>query len=409
MHRVFTSDYRPLYFLSALGAGGMSVSVFMYLMFLVPHPDTPVPTFEDIAKVYAEGSLAAAAGVSVALALIAGFATLHVFLLVANIAAYRRFVASPAFEQFRTTNAEVGLMAVPLTYAMAVNVAFVLGAVFVPGLWSVVEFLLPVALVAFVAIGAYALALFGRYLTRILVHTGFDAEDTNHFSQVLPAFAFSMIAVGFSSSAAMSHVTATSVLGMLGTLFFLLAAMMWVVVKLPVSFGAILRKGMAVEAGPTLWMGIPILTLVGIAFVRFSSGIAHNFMDTTLDPRITFVVLGGLVAAQLVMGLVGWMVMRRQGYFATFVRGEKSSIPSYGLICPGVALSVLAMFFLHWGLVKTGVVHQFSAAHWLLLLPVLYVQVVTVVTMLRLNRKLLVGGPGFAPRPAAQEKAAVAA
>lgn len=409
MHRVFTADYRPLYFLSALGAGGMSVSVFMYLMFLVPHPKTPVPTFADVAKIFEDGSLAAAAGVALALVLIAGFAALHVFLLVANISAYRRFVRTPAYAAFRSSNAEVGIMAVPLTYAMSVNVAFVLGALFVPNLWSVVEYLFPIALAAFTAIGAYAFFLFGRYLTRILVHSGFDVEDTNHFSQVLPAFAFTMIGVGFSSSAAMSHTTATSVLGMLGTLLFMAAAALWIVIKLPVSFTGILRKGMAVEAGPTLWLGIPILTLVGIAFLRFSSGIAHNFMDTTLDPRITFVVFGALVSAQLVMGLAGWMVMRRQGYFETFVRGDKASIPSYGLICPGVALSVLGMFFLHWGLVKTGIVHQFSAAHWLLLLPILYIQLVTIATMLRLNRKLLAGAPGFAPRLDVPERVAVRA
>lgn len=36
----FSVDYRPLYFLASLGAGGMAVSFFMYLMFLVPHPHT---------------------------------------------------------------------------------------------------------------------------------------------------------------------------------------------------------------------------------------------------------------------------------------------------------------------------------------------------------------------------------
>jgi DNA-binding transcriptional MerR regulator len=47
--------------------------------------------------------------------------------------------------------------------------------------------------------------------------------------------------------------------------------------------------------------------------------------------------------------------MRRQGYFTRFVLGSERSIASYGLICPGVALSVLAMFFIHWGLIRTEV------------------------------------------------------
>ncbi len=38
---------------------------------------------------------------------------------------------------------------------------------------------------------------------------------------------------------------------------------------------------------------------------------------------------------------------------------EGRSVPAHGLICPGVALSVLGMFFIHWGLIGTGVVEQF--------------------------------------------------
>lgn len=62
----------------------------------------------------------------------------------------------------------------PLTLAMSVNVSFVVGAVFVPGLWSVVEYLFPVALAAFLAVGIYALRLYGRYLPRIVATGTFD-------------------------------------------------------------------------------------------------------------------------------------------------------------------------------------------------------------------------------------------
>ena len=41
---------------------------------------------------------------------------------------------------------ESQLMALPLALAMSVNVAFVAGAVFVPGLWGVREMLFPLAL-----------------------------------------------------------------------------------------------------------------------------------------------------------------------------------------------------------------------------------------------------------------------
>ncbi len=40
------------------------------------------------------------------------------------------------------SNAQISIMALPLTYTMSINVGFVLGAVFVPNLWSVVQYLL---------------------------------------------------------------------------------------------------------------------------------------------------------------------------------------------------------------------------------------------------------------------------
>ena len=47
--------YSPLYFLSALGAGGLSVSFFMYLMFLVPHKGVPLATFDFVYPVLLKG------------------------------------------------------------------------------------------------------------------------------------------------------------------------------------------------------------------------------------------------------------------------------------------------------------------------------------------------------------------
>jgi hypothetical protein len=400
MARGFAVTYRPLYFLSALGMGGLAISFFVYLMFLVPHPGEPIPNFSHIAAVFSGSSLLAQVLVAVDLAVIAFFGVRHVQLLVRNIRAYRVFTRSPEFAEFRQTNAEVSLLAVPLTYAMSVNVAFVLGALFVPGLWGVKEYLFPMALLAFTAIGAYAFAIFGRYLTRILTHRNFDIEDTNHFSQVLPSFAFAMVATGFAASAAMSDTKAWAVIGMFGTFLFVAASVSWIIVKLPVSFGSMLRRGMAVEAGPTLWMGIPILTLLGITTLRDVNGISHTLLHTSIPPVVWLVFFGLMIGAQIVMGLMGWAIMRTQGYFREYVHGEKRSIASYGLVCPGVALAVLAQFFIHWGLVSTDIVARFSPLHLALLGTVAAVQVITIATAMKLNRKLL-GAPADSPAASA--------
>ena len=47
--------YSPMYFLSSLGAGGLSISFYMYLMFLVPHKSTPMATYDQIFPVLLKG------------------------------------------------------------------------------------------------------------------------------------------------------------------------------------------------------------------------------------------------------------------------------------------------------------------------------------------------------------------
>lgn len=66
--------WSPLYFLASLGAGGLAVTFFMFLMFWVPHPDQPVPVFEDILSAFFNGGLPMKAAIILAATGIAGFA-----------------------------------------------------------------------------------------------------------------------------------------------------------------------------------------------------------------------------------------------------------------------------------------------------------------------------------------------
>jgi len=94
--------YSPIYFLASLGAGGIAVTFFMFLMFWVPHPGQPVPVFEDIAAAFATGGVAMQAAIAAALIGIAVFAFLNIKSLIWNLrsmAAFRRSAdnASAAF------------------------------------------------------------------------------------------------------------------------------------------------------------------------------------------------------------------------------------------------------------------------------------------------------------------------
>ena len=79
---------------------------------------------------------------------------------------------------------------------------------------------------------------------------------------MIAVFAFSMIAVGFAASAAMSTNTLTVAVAMIGSLFFVTLTVFFGIIKLILGFKSMLRHGLAVEASPTFWVIIPILTLL---------------------------------------------------------------------------------------------------------------------------------------------------
>ena len=380
-------SYSPLYLLASLGAGGLAVTFFMYLMFWVPHTDRPVPVFADLTAGFTAGSIPMQAAIIVAVLGIAAFAFLNLRLLVWNITQYRAFARTPAFAELTGSNAETQLLALPLALAMSVNVGFILGLVFVPGLWSIVEYLFPMALIAFAAIGVLAFVQLGRFLGRVLSEGGvFDVTAHNSFAQLLPAFALSMVAVGFAAPAAMSTVPMTVGISLIGSTFFGVTAMLYAVIAAITGFNSMLHYGTARESGPTLMVVVPIITVLGIMFTRQDHGM-HATFEAHTDTIATLMFLSRMLAVQVAFLLLGMVVLRRQGYFRSFVFGAETSPGSYALVCPGVALSVMLHFWINKGLVGNGLIDKFGLGFWVLTALALVFQIAMIWLVLRLNRQ----------------------
>lgn len=378
--------YSPLYFLASLGAGGLVVTFFMYLMFWVPHPGQPVPVFEDIVTYVTTQDLAGQAMVALAMLGIAVFALLHYKSLIWNLRQLSGFKRSGAFGTIDGTNAESQVAAMPLALAMAVNVGFILGLVFVPGLWGVVEYLFPLAMVAFVAIGVIAFRILGRFFGRVLGDGGFNFKANNSFAQMLPGFALSMVGVGLAAPSAMSHtpwIVATSL--SLST-FFVTASMVIMLVALMLAVASMVQNGTNPEAAPTLMIVVPIMTVIGIAMMRMNHGL-HTTFDVHGGAGDTFLMLTRVLSVQVLFALLGLTILRRQNYAGTFLAEDgKRSAGSYALICPGVALSVMIHFWVNKGLVATGLIAKFGAAYWIATAPALILQVAMILLVLKLNR-----------------------
>jgi len=380
-------QYSPLYFLASVGAGGLSVTFFMYLLFWVPHKGRAVATFDDIAAFWPSASVPAQAAIVVAMISIAVFTIMNLQKLFWNISAFNAWRKTDAYIEFRTTNAETQLLAYPLALAMSVNALFIAGLVFVPGLWGIVEYLFPAALAAFLAIGAFALFIIGDFLGRVLTKGGvFDVTAHNSFAQLLPTFALAMVAVGLSAPASMSTVPFVVSASVMLSTFFGTAAIIYGLIGLFTAFNSMLHYGTAKESAPTLMIVIPILTTLGIMMLRQAHGL-HGTFEVHTNAGETMVFLSRLLSIQFLFLFLGMLVLIRHGYFKDFVLGSKLSPGSYALVCPGVAISVMLQFFINKGLVAAGIIQKYDAIYWTESAVAIAFQLAMVWLLFRLNRQ----------------------
>jgi len=396
------STYSPLYFLASLGMGGLAVTFFMYLLFWVPHKGKAVPTFEDISLAASGGDTMMIAVIALAMLGIAYFGFQNIRFLIWNLLAYREFRSSQAYQDLRASNTETQILALPLALAMSVNVGFILGLVFVPGLWSVVEYLFPLAMMAFLLIGGLAFRQIGEFLGRVLVKGGgFSHAANNSYAQLLPAFALAMVGVGLAAPAALSSSQMIAGLSVMASTFFMTAAVIYAAIALVLGVYAMFEHGAAPEAAPTLMIVIPILTVLGILALRQEHGLhAHFGIHTAAGDVLMFLAI--LLSAQFLFGLLGLKVLQQQHYIARYLSAEgKRSPGSYALVCPGVALSVMIHFFANKGLVAAGLVDKFSTAYWAVTMLALFFQILMIVLVMRLNK--LHFGSLVTPAPLAAE------
>ena len=396
MKRNLGDRYSPLYFLSALGNGGLTVAFFIFFMFMTPHPDTPISTLDSVWSYFTSAPDYTLILAALGYAAMLYFALQHFRLLIWNVREYRLFKKSTAYAELTKGNNEITLMAIPLTLTMTINVMFVLGAMLVPGLWTVVEYLFPFAFLAFAATGIHSMTIFYRYYSKLLTCGNFQHSMNNSLSQMLSSFTFAMNAVGFAAPAAMSENLLIVPIAAFFSLFFFAIASLLALKNLILGFHAMLGQGINREGSASIWIMIPILTLLGITTIRLNHGI-HFLFHGHSSPSFYFIFCSVLISLQIFFGILGFITMNQNSYFPEFIHGisvdsgeDAAKTPaSYALICPGVAFWVFGMFFLDKGLIHSGLIGIFSIPYFILLIPLLFVLVQTVRVNWKLNQRLL--------------------
>jgi hypothetical protein len=378
--------YAPLYFLTSLGSGGLVITFFMWLMHWTKHSGHPVPVFEDIAAAFSSGGVLGRLMIILALVGIGWYAFLNLKYLVWNLVQYNRFKRTPAYGQLASSNAQTQVLAMPLALAMSVNVLFILGMVFVPGLWSVVEYLFPAAILVFLAIGWMAFRMLGNFMGRVMTSGGFSCVSNNSFAQALPAFALAMIGVGMAAPAGLSATPLVAGTGLVFSTFFLVAAALIAAIALVLGIRSLAENGANIETAPTLSVFIPVLTIISILSLRQNHGLdAHFGLASGGAERL--MMLSQYFSAQVLFALLTGLVLSRLGYFSRFITGREASPGSYALVCPGVALAVMIHFWLNRGLVDAGMIDTFSLSYWTITALALAIQFATAWLVFILNRK----------------------
>ena len=377
------TNWSPLHFLAALGAGGMVVTFFMFLLFWVPHTGQPIPVYSDWVSDFQTANLFKQGVIVFSLAGILIFGCLHYWLLLLNFKHYRQYAADGGVEKIMGTNAHTQLVAMPLTYAMSINAGFIIAVVFIPGLWNVIEWLFPFSILAFVLLGIWASRIYLCFFGHVLQHGSFDNSVNNSLAQLLPSFAFTMIGVGLSAPAALSHNEVVIGISYMLSLFFITTALFLGLIKLIIGMNDMFKEGASLATLPTLWVIIPILTTAAIAIMRLSHGLHTLELGHGAS---NFVLLVIVFSLQIMFALMGIAVMKRMNYFQLLLEKKENSPVTFALICPGVALVVMGHFVVNNVMVASGIISKFDVVYIGFSFSLVVLQLITGWLLFRLTR-----------------------
>ncbi|OCL85105.1 hypothetical protein AAW30_00249 [Arcobacter porcinus] len=381
---VSRESFSPTFYLKSLASGVLSISFFIYIMFLVPHPNSPITTFWDIFKILGKGDYITFI-TTFSLVFVVAFAVIHYKLLILNTKQFLIYRKTDSYKELFSTNKQVTLMAIPLTYTVSILLAFILLVGFVPGLWSIVQYIFPIILIGFVINGIYALKVFFNYFARIMLTGEFNFGKKDKVIQMLAIFSFSMISVGFASLGAMSSNITLSSIGVFASLFFATLASILTILKFTFGFKNI-KKGIDIETALSFSLMIPLLTLLGITFIRITFGLEHSF-DKQTD-SITIFILGSIILTlQLIFGFLSYILVKKLGTFEKFINENIKTALSFIIVFPNITFFIFGMFFINIALVNNGIVEQYSTNYFILMSPFVLTHFRAIILFFKLKKR----------------------
>ncbi len=385
--------FELLHILGALGAGGMTASFFFVINYMTQHPGDAFISFNVLMQNYIGKTDALSLIIQVYIVAAVASATLHFILLKRWFERFFIYKKTPAYQELVNSNREVQLMAIPLTLSMTMNVFFILGALFIPGLFSTIEVaglkmqlidpMFAIAGIYFAVMLILALKYFGKYFMR-LIDGELDFVTNANLSQLLAIFSFGMIGVGF-GALGFSNIDAISFIGSSMAYAVLALTVTLSIIKFVLGFKSMFEHGIKPADTVTLLIPITIIAMLTVGSVRADLGIM-NALEIGRDTTYHLILITMALGLSLFVASFGIAVMRKKGFFKNLTQGE-SNAGSLALICPGFALEVIMVQWLAIGLVHSNLVTQGSMLYYALWIPMLALQWMTIYFLFKLLKQ----------------------
>lgn len=389
------NQYRPfeiLHILAALGAAGMTASFFFAINYMTVHPGKAFVDFDTLSMHHIGKTDFLSLFIQFYIVATVVAALLHFLLLSRWFAGFKIYKKTQAYSDLTNSNKEVQLMALPLTLVMTMNVFFILGAIFIPGLFDPIQIMGvkmqlidPMFMIAglyFLWVLGLALKIFGDYFLR-LVDGHLDFVSNANLSQLLAIFAFGMIGVGF-GALSFSKVPLIALFGASLAYIVLTFTLILAILKFTLGMKSIFKHGIGTDASVTLLIPITVIAMLVVGFYRADIGTVHAFSaERDITSHVVLFTIGAGIS--LLIGLFGVIAMRKKGFFKKLNEGSLDA-GALALVCPGFALEVQLVLWLSIGLVLSNVVTHGSIAYFVLWVPMLVLQWFTIYFFIKLLR-----------------------
>lgn len=333
------TEFNPLKFLVALGAGGISVIPFAFFQ-NTHHTGKGLIRFGQMGHGTLPGwQEALFYGME---AIMVVFALLHFWLTIRFMVKVVPWLQTQTYSEFlHDPLRNAGILAPFISLGMTLNVFIGPVRFFVPAMAENLQAMMLPALIGWAVLWAALLRMEVKLLG-ISFARSFDVNKIN-FGWLLHPFALGMISVTGTGIAAMSqnadiaHTAAfmSLVTGTMG--LFLLTVKTVAIFKSHFSAEGLPAK----QFLPSLLIVIPNITLYAIAGFRLTHYMNHQFgMHLHWLGQVIVVVAFAFEVWYMLFGL-----SMLRGYFRNHFFNREFHISQWGLICPFVAFSVLGAFF----------------------------------------------------------------